>query len=288
MVMLDFIFMGSANLFETGRELKIQKWKCMFPAGFQTMLTMTFITRVSISMHSGCRKVKNVSVNDRSGRGGHLCWRNGKKKQNKKFICLQNVEYTCFTLKSLHLLQSRSQTCLEQPIRGNIVYLLIYRCTKIFRNTCWLEFQHQCISVSCWKCPSWSEFQYQFISVSCWQWPSWLAFQYQCISGFLLTMTFMTRVSTSMYLGSLSTMTFMTRVSISIYFSFLLTMTFMTRVSISVYFRFPVDSDLHDSSFHINVFQFPVDSDLHDSSFKFRVWLRITDEGSVPEMRPYC
>ena len=35
MVMLDFIYMGSADLFRTGRERKIQNEKIMFPAGFE-------------------------------------------------------------------------------------------------------------------------------------------------------------------------------------------------------------------------------------------------------------
>ena len=35
MVMLDFIYMGSADVFGTGRERKIQKWKYVFPAGFE-------------------------------------------------------------------------------------------------------------------------------------------------------------------------------------------------------------------------------------------------------------
>ena len=34
MVMLDFIYMGSADLFGTGRERKIQN-EIMFPAGFR-------------------------------------------------------------------------------------------------------------------------------------------------------------------------------------------------------------------------------------------------------------
>ena len=34
-VMLDFIYMGSADLFGTGRERKKSKWKYVFPAGFE-------------------------------------------------------------------------------------------------------------------------------------------------------------------------------------------------------------------------------------------------------------
>ena len=35
MVIIDFIYMGSADLFGTGREQKIQNEKYVFPAGFE-------------------------------------------------------------------------------------------------------------------------------------------------------------------------------------------------------------------------------------------------------------
>ena len=46
MVMLDFIYMGPADLFATGRERKIQN-KNMFPAGFEPELRQSTTKKVS-------------------------------------------------------------------------------------------------------------------------------------------------------------------------------------------------------------------------------------------------